>query len=239
MTSYGVGDYGGSMSREWLFRDRDDAGRQLAARLERYRAERPVVLALPRGGVPVAAEVAEALNAPLDILPVRKLGAPGHREYGIGAIALGGASVLDEDAIRVLRISQAQLAAVEAEERVELERQRRAFRDDEPPPDLNNRTVIIVDDGLATGFSALAAIHAIWALGARRIVLAVPVCAPETVVALRPQVDDLVCVACPPNFHAVGLWYRDFDQTPDQTVIDLLRRARQRSQAPGKTASQN
>jgi putative phosphoribosyl transferase len=133
--------------------------------------------------------------------------------------------------VRELRISQAQLAAVEAEERQELERQRREFRDDQPAPALKDRTVIIVDDGLATGVSALAAINATRALGARRIVLAVPVCAPDTVATLRPQVDDLVCIACPINFYAVGLWYRDFSQTPDQTVIELLRQARERSEA--------
>jgi len=208
-----------------LFQDREDGGRQLARLLERYREQRPVILALPRGGVPVAAEIAAALDAPLDVLPVRKLGAPGHREYGIGAIALGGTSVLDQEAVRALGVSRAQLVAIEAKERSELERQRRRFRDDLPLPAVKGRTVIIVDDGLATGVTALAAIHAVRALGASRIVLAVPVCAPDTVAALRGQVDDIVCVACPTNFYAVGLWYRDFTPTADETVVDLLKRA--------------
>jgi len=161
----------------------------------------------------------------------RKLGAPGHREYGIGAIALGGASVLDQDAVRALGITPSQLAEVEAEERTELERQRRRFRGDEPAPDLRDRTVIIVDDGLATGVSALAAVRATRAFGASRIILAIPVCAPETLVTLRSQVDDLVCVASPPNFHAVGLWYRDFTQTSDETVIQLRKQWQKRGGA--------
>jgi predicted phosphoribosyltransferase len=180
----------------------------------------------------VAAEVAEALDAMLDVLPVRKIGVPGHRELGVGAIALGGASVLDEQTIRMLGISHAQLTAIEAEERVELERQRRKFRDDEPLPDLRDRTVIIVDDGLATGVSALAAIRAVHALGPRWTVLAVPVCAAETASALRAEVDDLVCIASRPDFYAVGLWYRDFSQTTDETVIELLKSARERLHAP-------
>jgi putative phosphoribosyl transferase len=229
----GPSDFGprGMMTPRWLFRDRVDAGRQLALRLERYRSERPIILALPRGGVPVAAEVAEALDATLDVLPVRKLGVPGHRELGVGAIALGGASVLNEDTIRMLGITRAQLAAVEGEERVELERQRQRFRDEEPLPDLRDRTVIIVDDGLATGVSALAAIRAVRALSPRRLVLAVPVCAPETASELRAEVDDLVYVASPADFYAVGLWYRDFSQTTDETVIELLKTAKGRSLA--------
>jgi putative phosphoribosyl transferase len=217
----------GRSDRRWIFQDRVDAGRRLAGQLGRYSEERPIVFGLPRGGVPVAAEVAKALKAPLDVLPVRKIGAPGHREYGIGAIALGGASVLDDEAMQALRISPEQLAAVEAEERTELERQRQRFRDDAPLPDVRDRTVIVVDDGLATGVSALAAIRALRKLGPRRIVLAVPVCASETASMLRSQVDDLVCVAMPADFYAVGLWYDDFNPTSDETVIRLLQDAGQ------------
>jgi len=215
----------------WLFRDREDAGRQLARRLEQYRLKRPVVLALPRGGVPVAYQIAEALEAPLDVLPVRKIGCPGQRELRIGAIALGGEPILDHDLIRALGISPGAVTRVEAEERTELERQRQRFRGDRPLPELADRTVIIVDDGLATGVTARAAIHAVRALGPRQIVVAVPVAAPESADELRPQVDDLVCIACPTDFFAVGLWYREFLPTSDETVISLLQQARRWDEA--------
>jgi len=212
----------------WVFRDREDAGRQLAQRLGRYRLERPIVLALPRGGVPLAYQVAEALAAPLDVLPVRKLGCPGRSEIGIGAIALDGEPIWDWQAMRTLRVSEVDLAQIEAGERLELERQRRLFRGDRPMPDLRGRTVIIVDDGLATGATARAAIQAVRSLGAKRLVLAVPVGAPDAVAALWQQVDDLVCLVCPAPFIAVGLWYRDFGPVPDATVITLLERAGRR-----------
>jgi putative phosphoribosyl transferase len=176
--------------------------------------------------VPVGYEVARALEAPLEVLPVRKLGAPGHREYGIGAIAPGGAFVLNMAAVRALGITRAELEAVAAEETAELERRVRLYRGDRPLPDLSGRTVILVDDGLATGMSALAAIRAVRALHPERIVLAAPVCAPETAAELRGEVDDLVSVAIPDQFFAVGLWYGSFEQTSDEEVLALLDRAR-------------
>jgi predicted phosphoribosyltransferase len=207
------------------FRDRRDAGRRLAALLLDYRDKRPFVFALPRGGVPVGYEVARALDAPLDVLPVRKLGAPGHREYGIGAIAPGGAFALNLAAVRELGITRAELEAVVAEEAAELDRRVRLYRGDRPLPDLSGRTVVLVDDGLATGMSALAAIRAVRTLHPERIVLAAPVCAPDTAAELRPEVDALVSVAMPDQFFAVGLWYGSFEQTSDAEVLALLDRA--------------
>ena len=215
----------------WYFRDRQDAGQRLAERLTHYRDEQPIVLALPRGGVPVGYEIARSLGAPLDVFLVRKLGAPGHRELGIGAVAWGGLTILNEAAIRALGITRAQIEAIAVEEAAELERRLRRFRGDRPLPDVRGRTVILVDDGLATGVTALAAIRAIRELQPRRIVLAVPVCAPETAEALRPEVDDLICVETPPEFFAVGFWYRNFDQTVDEEVVDLLDRARREIEA--------
>jgi len=209
-----------------LFRDRADAGRQLAPLLRAYRSPETLVLALPRGGVEVGYEVARLLGAPLDVIVARKLGAPGQRELGIGAIAPGGVRVLDQMTIALLRISAEQIDAVVAEETVEMARRERNFRGGRPALDLAGRTVILVDDGLATGVTARAAAAAIRAAGPQRIVLAVPVCAPETAADLRPEVDDLICVESPSDFLAVGRWYEDFDQTSDDEVIDLLARAR-------------
>jgi|SRR5579883_73359 putative phosphoribosyl transferase len=209
------------------FADRVDAGRRLAQELLHYREQLPIVLALPRGGVVVGYEVAQALHAPLDVIVARKLGAPGHRELGIGAIAPGGVEVLDTESVRMLGIPQAAIDRVAAEEAAEMERRLRRYRGDRPAPELRGRTVIIVDDGLATGVSARAAVASVRQQSPGRIVLAVPVCAPETADALRREVDDLVCVEMPPNFYAVGLWYDRFDQTTDEEVIELLDRARQ------------
>ncbi|HEY7295606.1 MAG TPA: phosphoribosyltransferase [Dehalococcoidia bacterium] len=209
-----------------LFHDRADAGRLLAQRLSHYRGADTIVLALPRGGVEVGYEVAQALAAPLDVIVARKLGAPGRRELGIGAIAPGGVRVLDEETIALLGISPEEIDAVATEESAELERRERAFRGGRPALDLSGRTVILVDDGLATGVTARAAVAAIRTAHPHRIVLAVPVCAPETAAALRSTVDDLICVETPADFLAVGRWYEDFDQTSDAEVIDLLARAR-------------
>ncbi len=208
-----------------LFHDRTDAGRRLAQRLTVYRGPDTVVLALPRGGVEVGYEVARELDAPLDVIVARKLGAPGQRELGIGAIAPGGVRVLDEETIALLRVTPREIDAVAAEEAAEMARRERLFREGRPALDLSGRTVILVDDGLATGVTARAAVRAIRTRQPRRIVLAVPVCAPETAAALRGEVDDLICVESPPDFIAVGRWYEDFDQTSDQEVIDLLARA--------------
>jgi len=209
-----------------LFRDRHDAGRQLAARLTPY-AGRPdvLVLALPRGGVPVGAEVARALGAPLDVFLVRKLGVPGREELAMGAFASGGVRVLNEDVIRTLRIPEAVIDRVAAEELQELERRERAYRDGRPAPEVRGRTAILVDDGLATGSSMRAAVQALRLQGPARIVVAVPVGAPETCAALGEVADEAVCAEEPEHFAAVGLWYEDFTQTSDEEVRDLLTRA--------------
>lgn len=207
------------------FEDRSEAGRRLAARLLPYRDERPIVLALPRGGVPVGYEIARALAAPLDVWLVRKLGVPGHRELAMGAIALGGTVYIDESTVQALGITRDAIDEVVAEESRELERRRRTFRDARPLPALQDRTVILVDDGLATGSTARAAIQALRQYGPRRLVLAVPVCAQDSAAALRADADDIVCLTTPRDFLAVGWWYRQFEETSDQEVVDLLRRA--------------
>jgi predicted phosphoribosyltransferase len=208
------------------FRDRRNAGRHLAAALSAY-ANRPdvIVLALPRGGVPVAYEVARALNAPLDVFLVRKLGVPGHEELAMGAIATGGVRVLNERLIREAGIPASVVEAVAAAEARELARREREYRGDRPPPDVRGKTAILVDDGLATGASMHAAVQALRLLEPRRIVVAVPIAAPETCEALRAEVDEVVCAVTPEPFYAVGLWYQDFSQTSDEEVRELLARA--------------
>jgi predicted phosphoribosyltransferase len=209
-----------------LFRDRTEAGRRLAAELAAY-AGRPdvLVLALPRGGVPVAFEVARALHAPLDVFLVRKLGVPGHEELAMGAIATGGVRVMNSDVVRALHIPEEAIEAVAAEEQQELERRERLYRDDRPAPEVHGRTVILVDDGLATGSSMRAAVAALRYLRPARIVVAVPVAAPDTCTELQAEVDDVVCVRTPEPFYGVGLWYDDFSQTTDAEVHALLERA--------------
>jgi predicted phosphoribosyltransferase len=208
------------------FRDRRDAGRLLASKLTRY-ANRPdvLVLALPRGGVPVAYEVAQALGAPLDVFLVRKLGVPGHEELAMGAVATGGVRVLNHQVVAGLGISDEVIDAVTAREQQELARREGLYRGDRPPPDVRGRTAILVDDGLATGASMHAAIKAMRALQPARIVVAVPAAAPETCSELRAEVDDVICAVTPVPFHAVGLWYEDFSQTNDDEVRELLARA--------------
>lgn len=205
------------------FRDRIEAGRVLAGLLRRY-AGRPdvLVLALPRGGVPVAFEVAQQLDAPLDVFLVRKLGLPGHEEFAMGAIASGGVRVLNEETVREFGISDAEVAAATAEESAELLRRERRYRGDRPFPDVAGRTVILVDDGLATGSTMRAAVAALRMEHPARIVVAVPTAAPDTCAALRREVDDIVCAITPEPFQAVGLWYEDFGQTSDEEVHDLL-----------------
>jgi putative phosphoribosyl transferase len=208
------------------FRDRADAGQQLAAQLTAY-ANRSdvVVLALPRGGVPVAFEVAQMLNAPLDIFLVRKLGLPGQEELAMGAIATGGVTVLNSAVVDMLRIPDDMIEKVAAQEQRELERRERLYRGDRPPPDVRGKTVILVDDGLATGATMYAAAAALRDLEPSRIVVAVPTAAPETCDAFRDAVDEIVCAITPDPFYAVGLWYEDFSQTTDDEVRDLLARA--------------
>lgn len=217
---------------ERRFRDRTEAGRRLAERLTAY-ADRPdvLVLALPRGGVPVAYEVARALRAPLDVFLVRKLGVPGYEELAMGAVATGGVRVLNDQIVAGLGIPDHVIEAVAEAEQQELARRERVYRGDRPPPDVRHRTVILVDDGLATGATMQAAIKALRALPPARIVVAVPTGSPETCEQLRAQADDVICAITPEPFHAVGLWYEDFTQTTDEEVRDLLARAAQGSQA--------
>ena len=208
------------------FRDRYEAGRQLAAKLSTYAGRADVVvLALPRGGVPVAFEVARVLDAPLDVFLVRKLGVPGHEELALGAIASGGVRVLNAAVIRELDITPDTIEAVTTREKEELARRERAYRDDRPPPEVAGRTMILVDDGLATGATMRAAIAALGAEGVARLVVAVPVAAPETCDALRAEVDEIVCAVTLEPFYAVGLWYEDFTPTTDAEVYNLLARA--------------
>jgi putative phosphoribosyl transferase len=207
------------------FADRREAGKELATKLRAYHGGKDVVvLALPRGGVPVAFEVAEALDAPLDIFVVRKLGMPGHPEYAIGAIASGGVRVLSEDAIRWYDIPESQIEAVAREELAELQRREREYRQGRPLTDLKGRIVILVDDGLATGSSMRAAVQAVRAHQPARVVVAVPVGAPSTCEKFADITDETVCARTPEPFSAVGLWYRDFSQTSDEEVRALLQK---------------
>jgi putative phosphoribosyl transferase len=208
------------------FHDRADAGRVVAADLAAY-AGRPdlLVLALPRGGVPVAYEVARALGAPLDVFIVRKLGLPGHEEFAMGAIASGGIRLINEEVVREFGVTEAEIAAVSAAEALELERRERQYRRDRPRPVIEGRTVILVDDGLATGATMHAAVLALREKRPARLIVAVPVAAADTCDAFREIVDDIVCAETPAPFYAVGLWYEDFSQTTDEEVQDLLNRS--------------
>ncbi|WP_406088146.1 phosphoribosyltransferase family protein [Kitasatospora purpeofusca] len=214
------------------FTDRTDAGHRLAARLAHLRGPGTVVVALPRGGVPVAAEVAAALGAPLDICVIRKLGVPYQPELGMGAIGEDGVRVLNEQVLRPARVTPGQLAAVETRERAELERRARRYRGDRPPVDLRGRTVVVVDDGVATGSTARAACLIVRARGARRVVLAVPVAPEDWTQRLGDVADELVCVGTPSPFFAIGEFYADFAQTGDAEVLRHLGEAAGRS-APG------
>ena len=207
------------------FRDRTDAGRRLAAELARFREEDVVVVGLPRGGVPVAAEVAAALNAPLDVLVVRKLGVPYQPELGMGAIGEDDVRVLNPEVIHTARVTEQDIAAVETSERAELSRRAQRYRGDRPRLTLDEKTVIVVDDGVATGGSALAAIKVARAHGAGRVVLAVPVAPPETVQTLQAEADEVICLETPAWFRAVGAWYDDFSATTDDEVVTILARA--------------
>jgi putative phosphoribosyl transferase len=215
------------------FRDRAEAGGLLALQVAEtvspadLPAEQPVVLALPRGGVPVAFEVAIAMGAPLDVIVVRKLGVPSQPELGMGAIGEDGVCVLNPDVIRYLSITERALHRVTEAERAELERRSARYRRDAPMIPLEGRTVVVIDDGLATGSTARAAIEVARAHGARRVALAVPVAPRETVVELGEVADHVICVASPEPFTSIGQWYRDFRQTTDAEVSELLLRARQ------------
>jgi predicted phosphoribosyltransferase len=218
------------------FADRREAGRLLGGELVQFADRRDVVvLALPRGGVPVAFEVAKALRAPLDVFVVRKLGLPGHAELAMGAIASGGVRVMSEDVLTWYRPSDAAIEAVTRAERAELERRERAYRSDRLPLAIEGKTVILVDDGLATGSTMRAAVLAARRFRPARVIVAVPVGAAETCEALRTVADDVVCPVMPYPFSAVGLWYVDFSQTSDDEVRHLI--SVQRAEAPAKRSA--
>ena len=208
------------------FANRREAGRLLASHLSAYAKRSDVlVLALPRGGVPVAHEIAHALEAPLDVFLVRKLGVPGHEELALGAIASGDVRVVNYEVVRALGIPSAVIDTIAAREQQELQRRERLYREGRPPIAVRERTVIIVDDGLATGSTMHAAVQALRKQGADRVVVAVPVAPREACDQLRAVVDDIVCTATPEHFHAVGRWYEDFRQMTDDEVRDLLGRS--------------
>ncbi len=219
------------------FRDRAHAGRLLAERLRDYAGrDDVVVLALPRGGVPVGYEIARTLDAPLDVFLVRKLGVPGHEEHALGAIATGGIRVLNTQLVESLDLPAEWVEAIDAKERRELQRRERTYRGDRPPPDVAGHTVILVDDGLATGATMLAALHALRADEPTRVVVAVPVADPGVCDSLRAVADDVVCMITPRPLQAVGLWYEDFSQTSDDEVRVLLEQARRPPVARGPEA---
>ncbi len=220
-----------------LFRDRREAGRRLSERLEHLRPENPVVLGLPRGGVPVAYEVARSLGAPLDVILVRKLGAPIHPEYGIGAIAEEGVRIVDRRALAALGIDQDELTRIVSSEQEELERRQRLYRGDRPPISLAERTVVIVDDGVATGGTAIAAARAARERGAGNVVLAVPVGPPDAEARFANEVDEFVCLEAPEGFFAVGAYYERFGQTSDEEVRELLAAALEGAPAEAPVAS--
>jgi putative phosphoribosyl transferase len=209
-----------------VFHDRSEAGRLLAEKLAQY-ADRPdvLVLALPRGGVPVGYEVARALHVPMDVFIVRKLGVPGHEEFAMGAVATGGVRVLNDQVVSALGIPGYVIDAVAKWEQQELERRERLYRGNRPTPDVRGKTVILVDDGLATGSTMLAAVRALRQQRPGRIVVAAPVAASDTCELLKEEVDEVVCAVTPEPFYAVGLWYRDFSQTSDEEVRELLERS--------------
>ena len=208
------------------FKDRRDAGRKLAQKLTAYAGQLDLLtLALPRGGVPVAYEVARALNAPLDVFLVRKLGLPGQEELAIGAIATGGVRVLNRDIIRTLSIPDEVINFVARRELQELQRRERLYRGDRPPPEVRDRTIILIDDGLATGASMRAAVVSLRARHPARILVAVPIAAETVCEAFRTEVDEIICAVTPEPFYGVGRWYEDFSQITDQEVRILLEEA--------------
>jgi predicted phosphoribosyltransferase len=219
------------------FEDRYAAGRHLAAQLVALRGQPDLlVLGLPRGGVPVAGEVALALDAPLDVFIARKLGVPGHEELAMGAIASGGVSVMNAEVVDYLGIPPEVVVRVAAREQRELERRSRLYRGDRPPPEVRGKTIILVDDGLATGASMRAAVRALRRLGPRRIVVAVPAASPDTCAAFEAEVDQIVCALTPVPFEGVGRWYVDFSPTSDDEVRAVLRQAAERNHAAPRAA---
>jgi putative phosphoribosyl transferase len=210
--------------RSRVFADREDGGRRLAAELRRRTWVDPLVLGLARGGVPVAAVVARRLHAELDVAVARKIGAPGRREYGVGAVTPDGPAIYDEAILRGLNLTAARMAAAEARERAEARRRFERYHDGRAPAAVTGRDVLLVDDGLATGVTATAALRDVRAANPRTVVFAAPVAAPGAAAGLLHEADDVVCVAEPPGFRSVGQWYADFHQTSDEDVLRLLTR---------------
>ena len=222
-----------------VFLDRVDAGARLAVELEPLAQEHPVIVALPRGGVPVAFEIARALHAPLDILAVRKLGAPGNPELGVGAVAEDGTGVLDPQSAEMHGMTQATLGETLAVESRELRRRVERYRDGRPPASVKGRTVVIVDDGLATGLTDLAAVRALRSRGARQIIVAVPVGSSEAVSMLAGEADRVVCLEVPRRLFGVGMWYRDFSPVSDEQVEALLAEAGREETTPAVSTEQS
>ncbi len=218
-------------ARSTRFADRRDGGRQLADQLLVMAKEKPIVIGLPRGGIPVAEEIAMALQAPLEALAVRKLGAPHNPEYGIGAIAEDGTRVFDEEALAVLGISGAVLEEIVGRETAELRRRTEAYRGQRQFPPLEDRTVIVVDDGVATGVTDTAALRAVRRRRPRKLILAVPVCAPDSAIRLRREADEMICLVEPQLLYGVGQWYADFAQVSDAEVVAALERSQVRGLA--------
>ncbi len=206
-----------------VFQNRQEAGKKLAGKLYQYRRENPYVLAMPRGGVPVGFKVAEVLYAPLSVIVVRKIGLSGNPEYGIGTIAEGGVKVLDTTTIKVLGIDEKELKDAIGLEEEELKRRVKTYRGGKPLPNLMGKTAILVDDGMATGITAKAAIESVKKLNPKKIVLATPICALDTALNLKNLVDEMICLVTPFDFMAVGAWYKNFKQISDKEVVDLLR----------------
>lgn len=205
------------------FTDRTDAGNRLAEALDQYQdRDKLLILALPRGGVPVAAKVAQHLNAEIDLMVVRKLGTPGHEELAMGAIASGGKRILNDEIIRMSNVSDSALEEVTEREQKELERREKTYRGDRPWPDVSDYTVIIVDDGVATGATMKAAADALRSYKPKELIIAIPVAPPDTVEELRSKADDIICLETPHAFGGIGRWYKDFGQTSDDEVRDLL-----------------
>jgi putative phosphoribosyl transferase len=221
-----------------MFLDRTDAGRRLAERLSRFREQRPVVLALPRGGVPVAFEIAQALNAPLDVVLVRKIGAPGQPELAVAAVVDGERpeTVVNRDVMEALGIGERYIAEEGARQLVEIERRRALYVAGRPHPTVAEHTVLLVDDGIATGATVRAALHAIRRAHPRRLVLAVPVAPPDAIESLQTDADEVICLSTPAFFSAISLHYADFTQTTDAEVVALLKKAAER-RAPGSSPS--
>ncbi len=219
------------------FKDRKEAGQILANKLSNYAGQNVIVLGLPRGGVPVAFEVAQALKAPLDVYVVRKLGVPGHEELAMGAIASGNVRVLNKPVIEDLRISDEAIEAETRKEQEELKRRELLYRGDRPPLDVSNRTVLLVDDGIATGSTIKAGIAALKKQNAGRIVVAVPVAPASTIEELKAEVDEVVCVSKPEMFFAISVWYDEFPQTSDEEVRELLKKAEKQKQVAAAALS--